>query len=181
MSAQPSTMAQLSPAAPTWSSSLVPADIRTVGGPTTQLLTMRRPDGVQRQLDHKRGLPDISYNADPYTPILVYVGFLGSGNAGYYSIGGTSEGAPQWAGIVADLNQYAGRPLGFLNTALYSIGGDGDFNKIGRDIKVGNNAYNGVLGYDATPGWDLTTGWGTPDLDRIMSRALELLDPTTDD
>jgi hypothetical protein len=68
-----------------------------------------------------------------------------------------------------------------LNTALYSIGGDGDFNMIGRDIKVGNNAYNGVLGYDATPGWDLATGWGTPDLDRIMSRALELLDRTTDD
>jgi subtilase family serine protease len=139
------------------------------------------PNGVQRQLDHKRGLPDISYNADPYTPILVYVGFLGSANAGYYFIGGTSEGAPQWAGIVADLNQYAGRPLGFLNSALYSIGGDGDFNKIGRDVTVGNNAYNGVPGYVATRGWDLATGWGTPDLDKIMSRALELLDPTTDD
>jgi subtilase family serine protease len=139
------------------------------------------PKSVQRQLDHKRGLPDISYNADPLTPILIYIGFLGSANAGYYSLGGTSEGAPQWAGIVADLNQYAGRPLGFLNPALYSIGGNGDFDKIGRDIRVGNNAYNGVPGYDATPGWDLASGWGTPDLDKIMSRALELLDPTMED
>jgi subtilase family serine protease len=136
---------------------------------------------VQDHLDHMRGLPDISYNADPYTPILVYVGFLGSANAGYYFIGGTSEGSPQWAGIAADLNQYAGKPLGFLNPALYSIGGGGDFNKIGRDIKVGNNGYNGVPGYSATPGWDLATGWGTPDLDKIMSRALELLDPTEED
>jgi len=47
---------------------------------------------------------------------------------------------------------------------------------IGRDIKVGNNAYNGVPGYDATRGWDFATGWGTPDLDKIMNRALELLD-----
>ncbi len=128
-----------------------------------------------------RGIPDISYNADPYTPILVYVGFLGSANAGYYFIGGTSEGSPQWAGIAADLNQYAGQPLGFLNPALYSIGGSGHFREIGRDITVGNNGYNGVPGYLATPGWDLASGWGTPDLDKIMHHALELLDPTTDD
>src|ERR1700722_461230 len=139
------------------------------------------PDGAQRQLGHMRGLPDISYNADPYTPILVYVGFLGSANAGYYFIGGTSEGSPQWAGIAADLNQYAGRPLGFLNPAIYSIGGSGHFHEIGRDITVGNNGYNGVPGYLAAPGWDLASGWGTPDLDKIMHHALELLDPTTDE
>lgn len=139
------------------------------------------PGHVQGQLDHHRGIPDISYNADPYTPILIYVGFLGSANAGYYFIGGTSEGSPQWAGIAADLNQYAGQPLGFLNPALYSIGGSGHFREIGRDIKVGNNGYNGVPGYAATPGWDPASGWGTPDLDKVMHRALELLDPTTDD
>ncbi|MDB6083871.1 MAG: protease, partial [Gammaproteobacteria bacterium] len=133
------------------------------------------PDSMQRQLHHKRGLPDISYNADPYTPILVYVGFLGAAGAGYYGIGGTSEGAPQWAGIVADLNQYAGRPLGFLNRALYAIGGSGQFKQIGRDITAGNNAYNGVSGYPATRGWDLASGWGTPDLDKVLSRAKELL------
>jgi subtilase family serine protease len=139
------------------------------------------PDGVQHQLGHMRGLPDISYNADPFTPILIYVGFLGSANAGYYFIGGTSEGSPQWAGIAADLNQYAGQPLGFLNPAIYSIGGSGHFREIGRDITVGNNGYNGVPGYLAAPGWDLASGWGTPDLDKIMHHALELLDPAADD
>ncbi|MDP9013150.1 MAG: S53 family peptidase [Pseudomonadota bacterium] len=139
------------------------------------------PDSMQDQLHGKRGLPDISYNADPYTPILIYVGFLGSASAGYYSAGGTSEGSPQWAGIVADLNQYAGRPLGFLNRALYAIGGSGQFKQIGRDIKVGNNGYNGVPGYAAGAGWDLATGWGTPDLDKILSRELDLLDPSEDD
>jgi len=74
-----------------------------------------------------------------------------------------------------------GRPLGFLNRALYAIGGSGQFKQIGRDIKVGNNGYNGVPGYAAGAGWDLATGWGTPDLDKILSRELDLLDPSEDD
>jgi subtilase family serine protease len=61
-----------------------------------------------------RGIPDISYNADPFTSILVYLSFI-PGQAGYYFIGGTSEGSPQWAGIIADADQMAGHPLGFLN------------------------------------------------------------------
>ena len=56
----------------------------------------------------------------------MYVGFLGPDNAGYYFIGGTSEGSPQWAGIVADLDQYAGKPLGFLNGALYAVAVSGE-------------------------------------------------------
>jgi subtilase family serine protease len=36
--------------------------------------------------------------------------------------GGTSAGAPVWAGIVAMADQYAGRHLGFINPAIYKIG-----------------------------------------------------------
>src|SRR5258706_674556 len=79
------------------------------------------PSSVQQLLNGYRGLPDISYNADPNTSILVYLSFLGPSQAGYYAIGGTSEGCPQWAGIIADGNQMAGRPLGFINQALYQI------------------------------------------------------------
>jgi subtilase family serine protease len=110
----------------------------------------------------------VSYNADPNTAILVYESFLGPSNSGFYFIGGTSEGSPQWAGIVADGNQLAGHPLGFLNPKLYAIGqGSGLF----HDITFGSNAYNGfngVPGYAATPGWDLATGWGTPDLFELL-------------
>jgi subtilase family serine protease len=114
-----------------------------------------------------RGVPDISYNADDYSSsILVYTSFLapsqGSAAVGYYLIGGTSEGAPQWAGIVADLNQYAHAPLGFLNPKLYALGGAGLFPAFGHDVTTGNNGYDGVPGYKATVGWDPATGWGTP-------------------
>jgi subtilase family serine protease len=134
------------------------------------------PKAVREQLGGMRGLPDVSYGADPFVGILVYLSFLGPSNAGYYGIGGTSEGSPQWAGIVADLNQYAGRPLGFLNPALYALGGSQRFGRVGRDITVGNNGFNGVPGYSATPGWDLATGWGTPNLVELPGHEMELLD-----
>jgi len=133
------------------------------------------PKTVQAELKGKRGLPDVSYNADPSTSILIYLSFYGF-PAGYYFIGGTSEGSPQWAGIVADLNQYAGRPLGFLNPALYAVGGLGLWNQFGRDITVGNNGLDGVPGYSATPGWDPASGWGTPNLVELPTHSSVLLE-----
>ncbi len=133
------------------------------------------PVAVSQQLGGKRGLPDVSYNADPYTGILIYVSFFGAANAGYYEIGGTSEGSPQWAGIVADLSQFAGQPLGFLNPPLYAVSGLGQFAKYGRDITNGGNGLNNVPGYYAGQGWDPATGWGTPNLVNVLSQQFDLL------
>jgi subtilase family serine protease len=133
------------------------------------------PAGVSQQLGGQRGLPDVSYNADPYTGILIYLSFLGPENAGYYDIGGTSEGSPHWAGIVADLDQFARQPLGFLNPALYAVGGLGQFGKYGRDITVGGNSLNNVPGYYAGPGWDPASGWGTPKLIDVLRQQFDLL------
>jgi len=127
------------------------------------------PAPVQKILNGHRGIPDVAYNADGNTPILVYIGFFPDpNNNGYYFIGGTSEGSPQWAGIVADANQLARHPLGFLNPKLYALGATGEVSEFFHDIKFGSNAVNGVSGYDATPGWDLTTGWGTPKLEKLV-------------
>ena len=139
------------------------------------------PKTVRKELGGMRGLPDVSYNADCYNVILVYLSYLGSADSGYYSICGTSEGSPQWAGIVADLNQYVGRPLGFLNPALYALGGFGRFGSFGRDITRGNNALLDVAGavapgYSATRGWDLASGWGSPNLVELPKHAFELLE-----
>jgi len=124
------------------------------------------PGSVQKTLDNFRGVPDVAYNADPLTPILIYLSFLGPDNAGFYFIGGTSEGAPQWAGIAAVANQLAGHPLGFLNPTLYVIGERFNFF---HDITFGSNASNGLPGYLATRAWDLSTGWGTPDLGSLIN------------
>ena len=53
---------------------------------------------------------------------------------------GTSEGCPQWAGIIADGNQMAGRPLGFINQALYQIGAGKAGATSYHDVTTGNNS-----------------------------------------
>src|SRR5207244_2794009 len=49
----------------------------------------------------KRTGPDVAYDADPNTGVLVY----DSVNGGWFAYGGTSAGAPQWAALVAIADQ----------------------------------------------------------------------------
>jgi subtilase family serine protease len=120
------------------------------------------PAQTQKLLNGYRGLPDIAMNADPETPIPVYLGFLQS-SSGYYLFGGTSESAPLWAGLTADADQYVGHPLGFLNPYLYLLGANKQLaSEVFHDITVGNNSQGTIPGYSATVGWDATTGWGSP-------------------
>jgi subtilase family serine protease len=127
------------------------------------------PASVQATLGGHRGIPDLAYNADPNTAILVYASFyLNPKYHGYYVQGGTSQGPPQWAGIIADANQFARHPLGFLNPQLYSLGAN---NTPGfRDVTTGNNGFNGIPGYNATAGWDFASGWGTPNLGSLIAQ-----------
>jgi subtilase family serine protease len=129
------------------------------------------PTSDQNLLNGHRGMPDIAYNADPHTGILIYASFISP--AGYYLIGGTSAGSPQWAGIIADANQLAGHPLGFLNPAIYSIGNSSDYSGSFHDITFGSNAFAGVQGFNATPGWDLSTGWGSPNVATFVTQLIK--------
>ncbi len=110
-----------------------------------------------------RGVPDIAADADPETGYQVIVG----GKA--YVFGGTSAVAPLWAGLLALINQRlaakGGKPVGFLNTLLYS--------KLAsslNDITSGNNDINGRLKglYSAKRGWDGCTGMGTPNGAKLL-------------
>ena len=119
------------------------------------------PDSVKRTLHGNRGVPDVAYNAGVVGGVVAaWAAPFGPGS--FFIFGGTSAGAPQWAGIVADINQAKGRPLGFLNKQLYKLGNSGSLGNLFHDVTAGNNAFGGVPGYAATPGYDLATGWGTP-------------------
>ena len=50
---------------------------------------------------------------------LLYESFTGTGT--WEPGGGTSAACPQFAGIVAIADQYAGRSLGFINPSLYRL------------------------------------------------------------
>jgi subtilase family serine protease len=116
-----------------------------------------------------RTTADVAYNASVYTGILVYLSIPGL-TPGFYFFGGTSEGAPSWAGIAALADQAAGRALGPLNPLLYTIAQNPtlyaeDF----HDITIGNNGFAGAPGFAAGPGYDLPTGLGTPDVAHLIA------------
>jgi subtilase family serine protease len=123
------------------------------------------PKSINRTLHNYRGVPDVAYNAGVVGGVLVAWAVNGPG--AFYLVGGTSAGAPQWSGIIADLDQAQGRPLGFINRQLYQLGGCGQLVKLFHDIVTGNNTFNLVPGYPALPGYDLATGWGTPNFDKL--------------
>ena len=93
-----------------------------------------------------RGVPDVAGDADPVTGYTVRVDGKNT------VIGGTSAVAPLWAGLIALLNQQLGRPVGFIQPALYKIG-----EVAFRDITSGNNGF-----YSAGANWDACTGLGSP-------------------
>lgn len=97
-----------------------------------------------------RGVPDVAGDADPATGYQIRV------NGQNVVIGGTSAVAPLWAALVAQLNQQLGKPVGFLNPKIYSLGTS--FN----DISTGTNDDAKLGYYKAQKGWDPCTGLGTP-------------------
>jgi kumamolisin len=114
---------------PTWQSGL-----RTTGA-----------DGATAPLS-KRGVPDVSGDADPETGYDVRIDGTNT------VIGGTSAVAPLWAGLLARINQLTGKPAGYIQPQLYQNP------QVFRDITQGNNG-----DFSASNGWDACTGLGSPD------------------
>lgn len=124
--------------------------------------------------DKNRDLPDISFGASPESPGFFYGGRDGDVPAVICCIGGTSVGAPAWAGISQLLSQVNGAPIGNLNTRLYQLGAENDGATTGiRDVTSGNNGFSGVSGFSADPGYDKASGWGTVDLGLFVAAFLD--------
>ena len=115
-----------------------------------------------------RTIPDVSYDADPQTGFAVYDSTPYNGASGWYQMGGTSAGAPQWAGIIAAANQLrvakrkavlAAWTTGTVTpaaTAIYALTSGLS------DISSGST--NGSCGSICTVsvGYDALTGLGSP-------------------
>jgi subtilase family serine protease len=110
-------------------------------------------------------VPDVAYNAAINGGVLVLDNTLG----GFFIVGGTSAGSPQWAGIIALANQLKGSPVGYINPAIYRIGCSGSYGRDFHDITVGNNQLVGTpVGFTATSGYDDATGLGTPNVANLV-------------
>jgi kumamolisin len=99
----------------------------------------------------RRGVPDISGDADPQTGYEVLV----DGQSTVY--GGTSAVAPLFAGLMAKVNQNGKQRVGFINPLLYQNTG------AMTDVTAGDNG-----AYKAGPGWDACTGLGVPDGSKLI-------------
>ncbi len=112
-----------------------------------------------------RGYPDVSALG---TNFMIYV------QGALSPVSGTSAAAPTFAaiiGLIVAERQSKGKPaLGFLNPAIYSIGG------VGFDITQGASQDTNCFplfplpGFPAAKGWDAVSGLGTPRYDFLRER-----------
>jgi subtilase family serine protease len=127
-----------------------------------------------------RGVPDVSYVADPNTGLYVYCSTY-SRRGSWFQVGGTSAGAPQWAALIALANQ--GRASGVNgNNDIYSTAVTGTQSTINpnnfTDISSGSN------GSDpddySVAGYDLVTGLGSPVATGVVPALVSLAQASPD-
>jgi kumamolisin len=127
-----------------------------------------------------REVPDVSANADEYTPYAEFCtgsdatpnsvcGTFSSGQTppGWFGIGGTSLSSPVWAAIIGDRNAAQGRRTGNANVFFYLhylLTGYRDFHDITGQGQIAT--YNGV--YPTRRGYDLATGIGSPKMAEVI-------------
>jgi kumamolisin len=131
------------------------------GGGTSQVFA--RPNwqiGAGLPPGPYRAVPDVAFVADINTGGYLVL------NGQVYVVGGTSWGAPTWAGFCAMINQARagiGQPsVGLLGPKIYPLNGTSGF----REITTGSNGANGV--YNAGLSYNLCTGLGVPNVAAII-------------
>ena len=123
-------------------------------------------NGVKSLTGSHRGVPDISMDASCSSQVAIYSSFVSS-ETGLSEICGTSVATPLFAGIVALADQYAGHPLGLINSAIYKMEARHEPGIV--DVTRGNNSQTfsqdgkryTVRGFAAGKGYDLVSGVGT--------------------
>jgi len=134
--------------------------------------------------DGHRDVPDVALAAsvDHDAYLMCDSGWCTNGyrNSGTYldTVGGTSAGAPTFAGIVALINQHTSATggQGNINPRLYALAASSP--SAFHDITVGNNIVpcafgtpnctTGTMGYSAGPGYDMVTGLGSVNASNLV-------------
>jgi subtilase family serine protease len=183
----------------TWNDGVVSGGFSAGGGGASKVFS--KPSwqtGTGVPNDGKRDVPDIALSGsslhDPYlicsqdafdsaTPPVnltsCTTGFRASDGQALQGIGGTSAGAPTFAGILALINQATGsNGLGNVNPMLYQLA---NTNGVFHDIATGDNKVpctagskncpNGTtsIGFAAGNGYDQVTGLGSPNVTNLIN------------
>ncbi len=133
--------------------------------------------------DGARDVPDIAFTAAIFHDPYIYCSSDTSAGVGVqactasafsdYIVGGTSLSAPNFAAMLAIIEQKNGVTggLGNINPALYALAASAGSASIFNDVTSGDNIVpcitgspnctSGSLGYTTTVGYDQVTGWGS--------------------
>ncbi len=130
--------------------------------------------------DFSRDVPDIALNAASNHDGTLYCvsgscvngTFRASDGQSLSVVGGTSVATPQFAGVLALVEQKIGSKIGNAGPGLYALANSTFYSSVFNDITTGNNTSactagtincpaGGVLGYSAATGYDQATGWGS--------------------
>ncbi len=122
------------------------------GGPSRYELKPFYQNAVPTLTGTARGIPDLSFDADPNTGVAVYDSTSCQGYVGWLVFGGTSVSAPCLAGLTNTAGAFRGDSQLQLSW-IYSLLGTTNY----FDVTSGSAG-----SYKAGPGWDFVTGVGTP-------------------
>jgi len=163
------------------------------GGPSHVFPRPAFQDLVRNVVGDARGTPDVSMSAAVDGAAVFYYSFCDHSRVDprtqvpplcgpqWHLVGGTSEAAPLFAGIVAIADQAYGQRVGWLNPALYQRLGR-DFRGGIVDVTRGDNSYvfcsadcggpaevdTAVPGFAAIPRYDMASGLGTIDAAKFV-------------
>jgi len=119
-----------------------------------------------------RTVADVAFNADPATGQYVALTPRGSATTTWNSFGGTSIGAPQWAGLVAVANARravaARAPLGDFHAALYRAIAGSPVPHAAAFADIVDGRDGACATCTAAVGYDTVTGWGTPNAGALL-------------
>jgi len=109
-----------------------------------------------------RGVPDVSFDADPDTGVWVFDSTPVEGSTagccgvkGWWIVGGTSVSSPALAGVANSAGHFATSSENELTTIYSNLGNTADFHDIAVD-------YCGPFaGFTSKTGWDFCTGVGS--------------------
>jgi kumamolisin len=108
--------------------------------------------GVPNVVGTGRNIPDVALDAAPATGMAELL------KGKWFVVGGTSMSSPLWVGLEAQIDQFEGSRIGFVNPRLYGLLQSSAYPSAFHDIVRGDNG-----GYRAVAGYDLVTGVGSPD------------------
>jgi subtilase family serine protease len=119
----------------------------------------------------RRGVPDVSFDGNPSTGFAIYDSIGYQSFKGWFEVGGTSAGAPQWAALFAIANSMRvtsrKRLLNATPTMLYALA-KSNYNGYFHDITSGANGGCGAL-CSAASKYDYVTGLGTPKANALVA------------